>query len=183
MKKHFPLFLIILLSISLSFCVQEKEEKEKYEPVDNTLPQQQLDDVFTVEMNGKDTIRTIKALHMDNYPKKKLIIADTVYVTEFNDDKTIKSKLYCDKAEINQITDIYKCRGNVIVTTPNGILKTPFLIWDKKNDKIIAKNGVTLTRENNVLQGETLETDSKLTQIKITKVSAKGKLEQKDIRW
>ncbi len=180
MKKLFPLFLIFLIVISLLSC---KKEKQKTEPIDKTLPQQQLTDVFMVETEKEDTIRTIKATFMKNYPDKKLTIADSVVLTEYNKDKTVKSILYCDNAEIDETKDLYKCKGNVKVVTDNGILKTPFLIWDKKNDRITAKNGVTLIRDDNVLKGETLITDSQLKKIKITKVSAKGKLKEKDIRW
>ncbi len=180
MKIRFPLFLIIFLLISLYSC--KKEEKTVQRTfVDKNLPQQQIDSAFIVETFKSDTIRTIKAVHIDNYPDKKFMIADTVYVTEFN--KNGKTLLYCDKAEIDQIKDVFKCKGNVKVTTSNGILKTSYLVWDKKTDKITATNGVTLVRDNNVLNGETLITNSKFEKVRITKVSAKGKLEEKDLKW
>ena len=182
MKKLFPLFLIILLSINLTFC-KKQVETQNFKPSDESLPQQQIENAFIVEMVKSDTVRTIKAKHLDNYPKKKIIIADTVTVTEYDKNKKVKSILSCNKANIDQIKDIYVCTGNVVVTTENGILKTPYLLWDKKSDKITAKNGVTLIRGENVLNGRTLVTNSKFEKVRINKVSAKGKLKEKDLRW
>jgi len=184
MKKRLKVFLIISLLFSTLIISCKKEgTANPTASVDKNLPQQQIYSANIVETEKDKKVRTITANHLDNYPEKKLIIADTVLVTDYNPDQSVKSTLKCDKAEIDQKRDIFTCTGNVIVTTKNGILKTPFLIWNQKDNKITAKDGIELKRPDNTLLGETLETDSNLKKIKITKVSAKGKLEQKDLKW
>ena len=184
MKRHLKAFLLILLLFNLFVLSCKKEESQKIsDKVDKNLPQQQIYSANIVEIENDKKVRSIVANHLDNYPEKKLIIADTVLVTDYNSDQTVKSTLKCDRAKIDQKQDIFTCTGNVVVTTDSGVLKTPFLIWNQKDNKIIAKNGIELKRENNTLLGETLETDSNLKKIKITKVSAKGKLDKKDIKW
>lgn len=184
MKKLLQSFWIISLLFSIFFISCKKgETANSTSKMDKSLPQQEIFFANIVETEKDKKIRTITANHLDNYPDKKLIIADTVFITDYSPDETVKSTLKCDKAEIDQKRDIFTCTGNVVVTTENGVLKTPFLIWNQKNNKITAKNGIELKRTDNTLLGETLETDSNLKKIKITKVSAKGKLEQKDLKW
>lgn len=183
MKKHLKSFWIISLLFSLLLISCKKEEIPISTSVDKSLPQQQIYGANIIETEKDKKVRTIDANHLDNYPEKKLIIADTVLVTDYNPDQSVKSTLKCDKAEIDQKRDIFTCTGNVVVTTENGVLKTPFLIWNQKDNKITAKNGIELKRSDNILRGETLETDSNLKKIKISKVSAKGKLEKKDLKW
>ena len=65
----------------------------------------------------------------------------------------------------------------------NGILKTPYLIWNRNTDEIYAKNGVVLERKDNIIRGSEMETDINLNNIKMLKVSAEGKLNEKDINW
>ena len=125
----------------------------------------------------------LEATHIDRFYKKKLTLADSIFITTFNPDGSIKSTLSSDKAEMDEAKNILTAIDNVIVKSENGIMKTPFLIWNKNTDEFYAKNGVTLIREDNVLQGQEMKTDGNLERIEIIKVSAEGKIDESEIDW
>ena len=112
-----------------------------------------------------------------------LTIADTVFIKTFKPDGNIKSTISCQKAEMDEKKNQLIGTGNVVVKSENGILKTPYLIWNRNTDEIYAKNGVVLERKDNIIRGSEMETDINLNNIKMLKVSAEGKLNEKDINW
>jgi LPS export ABC transporter protein LptC len=182
MKKLSILFWIICVS---SFLVLGCSKKEKiiYFPVDENIPDQESRNITITSTKGKLLEYKLKANYMQKYANKNLTLADTVEITSYNKKGEIQTILTCDKAELNDMDNTFIGTGNVVVTTENAILKTEYLNWDRNTNQFYAKNGVEILRDDNVMYGEEMRSDEKMTKIEITKVSAEGKLSEKDIDW
>lgn len=182
MKKLSMLFWAIWLS---SFLVLgcSKEQKTIYSPVDENIPDQESRNIIITSTKGKLLEYKLKANYMQKFDNKNLTIADTVEITAYNKKGEIQTILTCDKAELNDMNNTFIGIGNVVVTTENAILKTEYLNWDRNTNQFYAKNGVEILRDNNVMYGEEMRSDEKMTKIEITKVSAEGKLSEEDIDW
>jgi len=172
---------ILLFLFLLSACNHKEEIIEPQ--IQGQIPDEESDSVKIVSINQNFIEQEITAIHIDRYSKLKKIIADTVFVTNYKEDGSIKSTLYCDKANIDDAKNIFTGIGNVIVTSKNGIMKTPYLIWNRNTNGLHAKNGVTLIREDNILYGKEMETNTNLDKIKIIKVSAEGIINEENIDW
>ncbi|MBN1326988.1 MAG: LPS export ABC transporter periplasmic protein LptC [Candidatus Cloacimonetes bacterium] len=173
--------LSLLLLISLSACQSELPPSDDPEEFD--LPDEQADSVRIVATKGNKTDYILIARHVDKYYDKKYITAQDVTVETFNPDGSIRSVLTCDHAEMDEIKNLLIANGNVVITSDNGVLRTPDLFWNRNNDEIRALNGVELERDENTLWGEAMRTDIELNQIEIVKVSALGKIDEEDFDW
>lgn len=170
------IFIICIFSCDLSEESIRRRSKRK-------IPDEQIDSVKIVA-SKKDIIEwELDAVHIDRFYKTKEVLADTVFVKVFDPDGTIRSTLECDKAEMDETENLLICRGNVIVESRNGILKTPYLIWNRNSDELFAKEGVTLIRGENTIWGKEMKTDINLDKIKILEVSAEGIIREEEIDW
>ena len=89
----------------------------------------------------------------------------------------------CNKAELDEVKNTLIGIGDVEVVSENGIMKAPKMILDRSTNTLFAKDGVILIRGDNVLKGEEMESNLDLDRVEITKVSAKGRLDEEDINW
>lgn len=187
MKKLWQISSSILKVLSIIFIVFlfscSQTEEDLFSQKSDEIPDQQSDYVTIITTNKEIIEQEITAVHIDRYTKKKLTIADTVFVKNFTPEGELQSTIYCDKAEIDDVKNILTGMGNVVVTSDNGILKTPYLIWNRNNDEILAKDGVTLIRKESVLYGLEMVTDINLEKVKIIKVSGEGKIADEKIDW
>lgn len=178
------IFCFLTIIVFISFLVSCTFSEESFSgKKDSKLPDEEADSVKIISMTKDIIDYELEATHIDRFYKKKLTLADSIFITTFNPDGSIKSTLSSDKAEMDEAKNILTAIDNVIVKSENGIMKTPFLIWNKNTDEFYAKNGVTLIREDNVLQGQEMKTDGNLERIEIIKVSAEGKIDESEIDW
>lgn len=177
-------FLIILSLSSLLFLISciEKDNASNM-PISGTIPDEQADSIRIISTSKNVIDYELTAVHFYKYYSTKQTFADTVFVTFFNENGSIKSTLKCNKAEVNDAKNTLTGIGNVIVISENGTLKAPLIILDRNTNILYAKNGVTLIREDNVLIGEEMESNLDLDRVEITKVSAEGKLNEDEINW
>jgi LPS export ABC transporter protein LptC len=171
----------ILLALLLVSC-QGAPDIDEVDFSEN-LPDEQADSIMIYAYTDSVLDYKLNAFHIDKFYDLQLTIADTVYIETFNPDSSVRSTLYCDKAELDESRNILTGLGNVMIKSENGILKTSYIIWDRNSDSVLAKNGVTVIRDDNILRGEELKTDINLDEIEMVKVSAEGKLDEVDIDW
>lgn len=185
MSRYFKNFwLICTVASFITVCGPRPSNQQFSAPKD--LPDKQIDSVEIITTNNNVIEQIITAVHIDQFSDKKLTLADTVYVQNIDKDSTVTSTLYCDTAEIDDARNFMIAKGNVVVTSKNGTLYTPNLVWNRNNDEIYARDSVKLVREENILYGAELKTDINLDKIKIFKVSAEGKLDEEqteNIDW
>lgn len=184
MKKVCRNFLIILSLTNLLFLFSCTGNEEDYDmPISSKMPDEQADSIRIISTT-KDVIDyELTAVHFYKYYSTKQTFADTVFVTFFNVDGSVKSTLKCNKAELNDAKNTLTGIGDVVVVSDNGIMKAPLIVLDRNTSTLYAKKGVILIREDNVLKGEEMESNLDLDRVEITKVSAEGKLNEDEVNW
>ncbi|OQX72053.1 MAG: LPS export ABC transporter periplasmic protein LptC [Candidatus Cloacimonas sp. 4484_275] len=187
MKRFLPILSNFWKIIKVSFGVilfacnsQTEKQIGKASP---NLPDEIADSVTVISTDKNNIEYELTAVHIEKFRKKKLTVADSVFIKTFNIDGSVKSTISCNQAEMNETENILVGKGNVIVKSENGVLKTPYLIWNRNTDEIFAKNGVILERTDNIIRGSEMKTDINLNNIKMLKVSAEGKVNEKEIDW
>ena len=171
----------LLLLVFLFAC--QTETKTVIHPTSENMPDEEADSVRIVYTDNNRIEYELLATKVRKYKETRKTLADTVYITVYDDSMQVQSTLYSDMAEVDDVNNIIIAEGNVVVTSENGILKTPYLTWDRKTDEMMAKNGVEITRNNNVLTGEELQTDMNMERLVIKQVSAEGTLDEETIDW
>ena len=182
MKRVCRSFLITLSLISL-FLISCEEEVVSNMPISGKIPDEQADSIRVISTSNNVIDYELTAVHFYKYYSTKQTFADTVFVTFFNVDGSVKSTLKCNEAEVNDAKNTITGIGDVVVVSENGTMKAPFMILEKNTNTLFAKKGVTLIRENNVLLGEEMESNLDLDRVEITKVSAEGKLNEDEVNW
>jgi len=170
--KH--LIILLALTLLLLSCSQE-ERQGTVQP--EGLPDQILENsvvVFTV--NGiKSTV--VKAKYIEKYLAQDLTKAKGLYVDFYDKEGNHTSVLVADSGDIREKKQVLEVKGEVVVTTDKGVkLETKSLRWDPNISKIITDDLVKITRGQDVVTGQGMESDQELTQIKIKK-NVSGEIE------
>ena len=152
-------------------------------PLEGKIPDEQADSIKIISTNKNVIDYELTAVHFYKYYSTKQTFADTVFVTFFNLDSSVKSTLKCNKAELDEVKNTLTGIGDVVVVSENGTMKAPVMVLDRNTNTLFATDGVTLIRGDNVLKGEEMESNLDLDRVEITKVSAKGKLDEEELNW
>lgn len=183
MKRVYKNYLIILILSSLYFTSCSDQDIASNMPIDGKVPDEQADSIKIISTSKNIIDYELTAVHFYKYYSTKQTFADTVFVTFFNIDSTVKSTLKCNKAELDDVKNTLTGIGDVVVVSENGTMKAPLMVLDRNTNTIYAKNGVILIRDDNVLKGEEMESNLDLDRVEIIKVSAEGKLSEDEINW
>jgi len=183
MKRVYRNFLIILSLSSLFLISCTGDDEASNLPISGKIPDEQADSVRVISTSNNVIDYELTAVHFYKYYNTKQTFADTVFVTFFNVDGSVKSTLKCNEAEVNDARNTLTGIGDVVVVSENGTMKAPYMILDRNTNTLFAKKGVTLIREDNILIGEEMESNLDLNRVEITKVSAKGKLNEDEVNW
>lgn len=183
-KAYLPIWKLtstVLLFLLMISCAGEPAS-DNFSFSEN-IPDEQADSLIIYAYNGDILDYQLTAHQLDKFYDEQITLADTVFIETYSPDGVVSSSLYCDKAELDETKNLLIGYGNVVITSENGILKTPYIIWDRTSDIVTAKEGVILIRDDNILYGEELKTDINLNEIEMIKVSAEGTVDETDIDW
>lgn len=184
MKRICRNFLIILSLYSLQFLIScTGNDDASNMPISGKIPDEQADSIRIISTTKNVIDYELTAVHYYKYYSTKQTFADTVFVTFFNVDGSVKSTLKCNKAEVDDAKNTLTGIGDVVVVSENGTMKAPLIVLDRNTNILYAKNGVILIREDNILKGEEMESNLDLDRVEITKVSAEGKLNEDEVSW
>lgn len=177
------LFLIIyfLLIILLSFIAISCDEFDKKlsKPSDSTYvfrePDQSGENIEVMFVDSVYTKAILKAdkgrVYQDN---NETFLDDNIRIDFFSQYNGARiSKLVADSARIDDITKNMIARGNVVVTSDSSgnKLETTVLEWNNGTQKIYSNEFVKITTRNEIITGYGFESDQKLDNYKIHKVS------------
>ncbi|MAS52681.1 MAG: LPS export ABC transporter periplasmic protein LptC [Flavobacteriales bacterium] len=103
----------------------------------------------------------------------KDIMRDSVHVRFYNQNQIVSSELFADYAVRNNGTNEMNALGNVVViNSKKEKLNTERLTWNSQTKKIICDTTVVITKPNGQkIVGNSLESDEKFEDYRITKVS------------
>ncbi|MFQ5771315.1 MAG: LPS export ABC transporter periplasmic protein LptC [bacterium] len=159
--KIFTINVIILILIS---C-QSKQELTSNQPDLGEIPDQEgWNATLTTTSDGTITYK-IKYVHMQRYSNKKIIKFDEGVEIDFYDTKgSHTSKVYSNKAELNEINKNIDLIGKVRVLSDDGLtLNTEKLRWNESNGKILSDVFVTMiTTEKDTINGIGFESKKSL---------------------
>ncbi|MCF7858668.1 MAG: LPS export ABC transporter periplasmic protein LptC [Candidatus Cloacimonetes bacterium] len=174
--------ILSLSSLLLIPACSDKVEFSKIPDLDK-IPDEQADSIKITSTTDNKVEYILTAVHYYKFYKAQQTFADSVFVTFYNEDGSIKSTLECNKAEVDDVKNTLTGIGDVVVISENGTMKAPLIFLDRNSSKLFAKEGVTFLRDNNILRGLEMESDLNLDRVEITKVSAEGKLKENEITW
>jgi LPS export ABC transporter protein LptC len=107
------------------------------------------------------------------YNAEGKVEADSVRVTFYDANGIEQSRLNADRGEIDQRTSDMIARGKVLVVSEDGSrIQGDELRYDAARDLIVSTRPVTVFQKTNRIQGQGVETDPGLTNIRMTGTSA-----------
>jgi LPS export ABC transporter protein LptC len=190
MKLHLRIFwlifslleiIIIVSLLSLTGCNKVTQpSKTRMNP---EYPDEQSNFVHIISMKGDSIDYVLDATRIDRYYDRQDLVAFDVNIVSYDKLGKVHSKIAADKAIVNDIENRVVAIGHVKLTTPNGILETGSLTWERSFDEIMAPGSVTLIRNGNILNGISLRTDSNLNYAEMKQVTATGKVNETDLNW
>ena len=168
--------ILIFLSVLLLSC--SIEETKPPQVTSQDTPDQILENSTIVLTVGGIKSTVIKANYLIKYEKKDVTLARVIQTDFFDKEGKHTSVLRADSGFIHEQRQDMEVQGNVLVVTDDGLkLETTSLRWDPKINKIVTDAFVKITKNNDIITGYGLETDSELKNIKVKK-NVKGKLEE-----
>ncbi len=115
----------------------------------------------------------LKARRIYFYNAEGKVEADSVRVTFYDANGIEQSRLNADRGEIDQRTSDMLARGKVLVVSEDGSrIQGDELRYDATRDLIVSTRPVTIFQKTNRIQGQGVETDPGLTNIRMTGTSA-----------
>ncbi len=179
----FSLLEVLLLISLLGLTGCRKATEPSKDQINPNYPDEQSSFVHIVSMKKDSIDYVLDASRIDRYYDKQNLLAFDVNIVTYDKSGKVHSTITANRANVNDIENRIVATGHVKLVTPNGILQTEILSWERSFDEIIAPGAVTLIRNGNVLQGISLRTDSNLNFAEMKQVTAAGTANEKDINW
>jgi LPS export ABC transporter protein LptC len=181
-KPFCTLFKTLIISIIFITSACNTQEDNSVADFDEKLPDEESENVIITATSHNNTEWILTAKKIRRFYDEKNIFGDSVFVKIFNEDNSITT-IACENAEVDDISNILTGKGNVTVVSSSGIMKTPYLIWDRNTDELFAKKRVKLIRDENTIYGKEMKSDIKLNRIELTEVSAEGTIDENEFDW
>lgn len=155
---------IILIALFSWACHSEEEVTSNSPNFSEIADQEGWESTLIATKNGKTTA-IIKYEHMEKFSTKKLVKFEQGVEIDFYDAKqSHTSKVYSQKAVLNETNNNVELMGNVVVISDEGVnLRTEKLCWYESNGRISSDEFVMVTTaENDTIYGFGFESDRAL---------------------
>jgi len=153
-----------MISMFLLGCEEQPEPEIDFTMEDSDSPTQESWNT-EIQFTEKGVLKAI--LYSDHIriyddPKQKLL--DNMLVDFINADGEVGSSLSSKSGRIDEVTeDMYAIDSVVAVNDSSGYkLETEELMWRKSDEKIVTDKFVTITSEDEIIQGYGFESDQDL---------------------
>ncbi|HJW14222.1 MAG TPA: LPS export ABC transporter periplasmic protein LptC [Thermoanaerobaculia bacterium] len=132
------------------------------------IPDQEARDFTLTESDAGVKNWTLRAVYAAMFNREHRVDAKTVTIDFFDKEGALYSTLTADRGEIDQTTNDLEARGNVHVTTKNGVaMETDSLRFFNRTGKIVSDGFVRVTRQGDVLTGIGFESDATLEHFRL----------------
>jgi LPS export ABC transporter protein LptC len=132
------------------------------------IPDQEARDFTLTESAAGTKNWTLRADYAAMYNREHRVDAKTVTIDFFDKEGTLYSTLIADRGEVDQRTNDLQARGDVRVTTKNGVtMETDSLRFLNRTGKIVSDGFVRVTRQGDVLTGYGFESDATLEHFRL----------------
>jgi LPS export ABC transporter protein LptC len=167
MYRYRPVWIVICLMILVSACSRDESSAPRT-PVD--MPDQIIENSTIIFSEKGIRSAAIHAQVVAVYERLDLKKATKVHVDFYDQTGNRTSVLVADSGLIQEKKQKFEARGNVVVTTPEGVkLTTESLRWNPETNKIVTDDFVTVTKGKDVITGIGLEADEQLKHFVIKK--------------
>jgi len=176
---------VIISAISYWGCTSDDELKPLEGEADSTAsgkirPDNEIIDARMAIYDGSIKTADIQADYIEKYTKQDSTPAWGLEVQFFDRRGAKTSHMVADSGLVRESIKMMVANGNVVVVTEDGSrLETEQLFWHGKDEKITTDEFVTIYQKGDTLMGYGLETDPKLTRLKI-KRQVRGTLQDAD---
>jgi LPS export ABC transporter protein LptC len=137
--------------------------------------------IYVYKENLLDYVLT--ADKIERYYSLRKLDAWKVKIIAYDANKQVKSTIVADTTYVDEARNFVSAHGNVVFDTPNGIIKSRIVNWDRNFDEIYVPEKVTLIRDGNTLYGDNLRTDSNISFVEMSTVSAVGTVKDNELDW
>lgn len=132
------------------------------------IPDQEARDFTLTESAAGTKNWTLRAEYAAMYNREHKVDARTVKIDFFDAEGTLYSTLTADRGEVDQRTNDLQARGNVRISTKNGVaMETDSLRFLNRTGKILSDGFVRVTRQGDVLTGFGFESDATLEHFRL----------------
>ena len=169
-----PFILIFSLTI-LASCKNSEEDISKFIDSENIAVEQLTNSDIIYTENGHLKVKVISR-KMERFSDKeeRIELSGGVHFEFYKLDSTnTKSVLTCERATINNTTEIMIANNNVkLKGFDNKELKSEQLIWDKKKNLVYTESEITIQTDDEIISGVGFKSTPDFTEYEIKK--AKG---------
>lgn len=118
----------------------------------------------------------LRAGYIAKFLEDQFTLLDSGIVVDFyNDAHEHTSVLTARRGRVNDVTNDFEARGNVVVRSDSGtVLKTEELFWNNKKGKVTTEAYVEIVSPAEEIRGTGLESDQALKNYTIKRVTGKA---------
>ncbi|MGH7726655.1 MAG: LPS export ABC transporter periplasmic protein LptC [Candidatus Eiseniibacteriota bacterium] len=144
------------------------EDRVVPQPRSQDLPTQEVRDFSLAESNEGRPEWILTSRYAATYQQRGVIVARDVAIDFFDSEGKKYSHLTAREGEVKQPSNDMEARGNVVVTTEDGVrIETSSLSFLNRERKIVSNEFVRLERNGDVVTGVGFESDPSLEHFSI----------------
>ena len=174
-------FSLIFSLIVLASCENSESNIRNFINTENLAIEQLTDSEIIYTENGNLKVK-VMSQKMERFSDKeeRIDLAGGVHFDFYKLDSTnTKSVLTCEKATINNTTNIMIANNNIILTgSDNKKLKSEQLIWDKNKNLVYTEAEITIQTEDEIISGVGFKSTPDFTEYEIKKAKGVFSLEK-----
>lgn len=170
---------VLVLLLVLAACSDKSLNQET-----GVLEQGEADEnssgVRLVEYRDERVDYIIEAESMKRYTERRMLYGYNVTLSSYDKNGLLSSVIKADTTIVDDARNVVFANGNVSFKTPQGEIKTQKMFWERSVDEITVPVALTLTRSGDVLRGNSLRTDTKLSYVEMDAVAAEGYFDEEE---
>ena len=174
-------FSLIFSLIVLASCENSESNIRNFINTENLAVEQLTNSEIIYTENGNLKVK-VMSQKMERFSDKeeRIELAGGVHFDFYKLDSTnTKSVLTCEKATINNTTNIMVANNNVVLKdSDNKELKSEQLIWDKNKNLVYTESEITIKTEDEIISGVGFKSTPDFTEYEIKKAKGVFSLEK-----
>ena len=176
MRYTFIFFLIVLAS-----CENSEENISNFINLENLAVEQLTNSEIIYTENGHLKVKVVsQSMEQFSDKEERIELSGGVNFDFYKLDITnTKSVLICEKATINNATNIMIANNNVVLKGSDGKeLKSEQLIWDKDKDVVYTELDIIIQTEDEIISGVGFKSTTDFSEYEIKKAKGVFNLEK-----
>jgi LPS export ABC transporter protein LptC len=174
--------LLVLVSLLAAACVRDDLQQDTM-VMEQGIPEENARQVRVVEYRDERLDYIIEAARMERFTDRRIMYGYDVTLTSYDREGEISAVIKADTTIVDDARNIIFANGNAVFSNKEGEIKTQKMVWERNLDEITVPTKLTLTRAGDVLRGNSLRTNTRLSFAEMDVVSAEGYFDEEDFTW